>query len=63
MTTLDQLAYTPANFARAVDLSYEFIRQEMRDGNLVPSYAKSKKLISRDEGLRWLKSLPTERVA
>lgn len=63
MTNLDQLAYTPANFAKAVDLSYEFIRQEMRDGNLVPSYAKSKKLIDRDEGLRWLKSLPTERAS
>lgn len=62
---LDKLAYSLQNFAQAVDLSDEAIRQAIEDGELVPSYAgrkKSKPLIMREEGLRWLRSLPAERA-
>ncbi len=58
---LDKLAYSIPNFAKAVDLSVEGVRQHIRDGNLVPSYSKSKPLIMREEGERWLRSLPSER--
>lgn len=60
---LDKLAYSIPNFAKAVDLSVEAVRQQIRDGALVPSYPNSKPLISRAEGERWLKSLPSERRA
>jgi hypothetical protein len=58
---LDKLAYSIPNFAKAVDLSIEAVRQHIREGNLVPSYSKSKPLIMREEGERWLRSLPAER--
>ena len=58
---LDKLAYSIPNFAKAVDLSIEKVRQHIERGELVPSYVDSKPLIRRDEGLRWLHSLPPER--
>lgn len=60
--TLDKLAYSIPNFAKAVDLSVEAVRQQIRDGALVPSYPNSKPLISKAEGERWLASLPSERA-
>lgn len=62
MTTpvLDKLAYSIPNFAKAVDLSIEKVRQHIERGELVPSYVDSKPLITKEEGLRWLRSRPAE---
>lgn len=59
--TLDKLAYSLPNFAKAVDLSLEKVRQHIARGELVPSYVDSKPLIMREEGERWLRSRPAER--
>lgn len=61
--TLDKLAYSIPNFAVAVDLSIEKIRQHIARGELVPSYVDSKPLIMREEGERWLRSRPAEKVS
>lgn len=58
---LDKLAYSIPNFAAAVDLSVEKVRQHIERGELVPSYVDSKPLIMREEGERWLRSRPAER--
>ncbi len=60
---LDKLAYSLGDFAAAVSMSGEFIRQQIVAGKLTPSYAGSKPLIRKEEGERWLRSLPAERVA
>jgi len=60
---LDKLAYSIPNFAKAVDLSIEKVRQHIERGELVPSYVDSKPLIMREEGERWLRARPSERVA
>ena len=59
---LDKLAYSIPNFAKAVDMSVEAVRQQIRDGKLVVGYPNSKPIISRTEGERWLKALPSERA-
>lgn len=58
---LEKLAYSIPNFAKAVDMSVEAIRQQIEEGYLIRSYVKSKPLILREEGERWLRSLPSER--
>lgn len=58
---LDKLAYSIPNFATAVDVSIEKVRQHIDRGNLVKSYIDSKPVILREEGLRWLRSLPNEK--
>lgn len=60
---LDKLAYSLDSFAEAVDMSKEFIRQQIAADRLVPSYAGSKPLILAEEGRRWLQSLPNEKDA
>lgn len=57
---LDKLAYSIPNFAKAVDMSIEKVRQHIAKGALVPSYVDYKPLIMREEGERWLRSLPAE---
>lgn len=57
-----QLAYSLDHFAEAVDLSKEMIRLIINRDELVPSYAGTKPLIMRDEGERWLRSLPADRL-
>ena len=59
--TLDKIAYSLPNFAKAVDLSIEKVRQHIERGELTPSYVDSKPLIMQEEGLRWLRSRPAER--
>jgi len=58
---LNQLAYSLPNFAKAVDVSLQHIRNQIAEGYLVPSYTGAKPLITREEGERWLRSLPPER--
>lgn len=58
---LDKLAYSIPNFAAAVDLSVEKVRQHIARGELFATYVDSKPLIMREEGERWLRSRPTER--
>jgi len=55
-----RLAYSIAGFAAAVGLSTQTIRNLVRDHYLTvvyPTPSRSKALITRDEGLRWLASL------
>lgn len=59
---LDKLAYTIPNFAIVVDMSVEAVRQQIRDGRLIPGYPNTRPLISKTEGERWLASLPSERA-
>ena len=47
---LDKIAYSIPNFAKAVDLSVEKVRQHIARGELVPSYVDAKPLIMREEG-------------
>lgn len=58
---LDKLAYSIPNFAKAVDVSIEKVRQHIARGNLVRTYIDTKPVIMREEGLRWLRSLPSEK--
>lgn len=56
-----RLAYSIAEFAAAVGLSTQMIRNLVRDNYLTvvyPTPSRSKALITREEGLRWLRSLP-----
>jgi hypothetical protein len=56
-----RLAYSIAEFAAAVGLSSQTIRNLVRDNYLTvvyPTASRSKALITREEGLRWLASLP-----
>jgi|GEM_PF-3568165 len=55
-----KLAYTLDEFAEAVSLSKAQIRKHIDANDLVPSYSGTKPIISREEGERWLRSLPTE---
>lgn len=57
----DKFAYSVPAFAELVDMSPNAIRNEIKAGNLVPSYVGVKPLIPRTEAERWLASLPTER--
>lgn len=58
---IDKLSYSLDDFAAAVGLSKEKVRQFIARGELAPSYADAKPLILQEEGLRWLRSLPAER--
>lgn len=56
-----RLAYSIAEFAGAVGLSTQTIRNLVHDNYLTvvyPTPSRSKALITREEGLRWLRSLP-----
>lgn len=56
-----KLAYSIPNFAKAVDLSETTIRGAIRRSELIPCYpAKMKPIITREEGIRWLRSLRSE---
>jgi hypothetical protein len=63
LIVFSKAAYSIPNFALEVDLSVESIRIEIEAGRLVPSYVRTKPLITAEEGLRWLRSLPPERAA
>ena len=59
---VEQLAYSIPNFAMAVDLSVTTIKEAIKRNELIPSYpAKMKPIITREEGLRWLRALRNER--
>lgn len=58
---IDRLAYSIPNFATSVDLSVDTIRKPIDSGDLIPSLATRagrKPIITGEEGLRWLRSLP-----
>lgn len=57
----ERLSYSLDNFATAVDVSKEKVRQHIDRGLLRPAYVDSKPVITVKEGLRWLESLPAER--
>jgi predicted transcriptional regulator len=60
--TFTRTAYTVAEWAAACGLGETTIRQHIEDGNLVPSYpTKTKAIIPVEEGMRWLRTLPTEK--
>ena len=60
---IERIAYTLSEFAEATGFGVTSIREAIAAGDLVPSYHKSKPVIEKDEGTRWVKSLPAERVA
>lgn len=62
LATDDRLAYSVAAFANAIGASEATVRRAIYDNYLIPSYLGSKPLIMREEGLRWLRSLPAERI-
>lgn len=56
-----RLAYSIAEFAAAVGLSTQTVRNLVHGHHLTvvyPTPSRSKALITREEGLRWLGSLP-----
>jgi hypothetical protein len=60
---LDKLAYSIPNFAEAVDLSVTTIRLAIAQGELkvgYPTKSARKPVIEKDEGVRWLRSLPSD---
>jgi hypothetical protein len=62
--TFDRPAYTVAQWAKAVGLGETTIRDHIDAGNLVVSYpTKTKAIIPLEEGLRWLRTLPTDKPA
>ena len=57
-----KLAYSVAEFAKAVDMSESVIREEIHAGRLVSVYPRpGKQIINAEDGKRWLASLPTEK--
>jgi hypothetical protein len=60
---LPQLAYSIPSLARALDISVNGVRNEMRVGRLTPVYFGRKPLFPVPEAQRWLESLPTQRTA
>lgn len=60
--TFDRPAYTVAQWAKAVGLGETTIRQHIDNKTLIPSYpTESKMIITLEEGLRWLRTLPNEK--
>lgn len=57
---LEKLSYSVPNLALAMDLSVDSIQKAIRKGDLKPKYFGTKPVISREEALRWYKSLPEE---
>lgn len=53
-------AYTLNEWAEACGLGRTTIREHIDANNLVPSYPNSKPIITLEEGLRWLRTLPSE---
>ena len=58
--TFDRAAYSVAEWAKACGRGETLIRNHIHQGTLVPQYPDSKALITLEEGLRWLRSLPAE---
>jgi hypothetical protein len=58
---LESLAYSIPAFSSVVGISVAMIYRNIDEKKLVPSYVNTKPLIMREEGLRWLRALPTER--
>jgi hypothetical protein len=59
----ERLAYSIPNFAIAVDVSTDTIYKAIRRNELILSYptvAGRKPVVTREEGIRWLRSLPQE---
>ncbi len=61
--TFDRPAYTVKEWAQACGLGETTIRDHIEAHNLVPSYPNSKAIITLEEGLRWLRTLPAEKPA
>lgn len=59
-SAVPRLALTIPEAAASVGYSLEGLRQQIRAGYLVPSYANSKPVVMVDELKRWLTALPAE---
>ena len=59
---LEILAYTVADAAKAVGMSGEYLRREIKAGRLGCRYAGRSVLIPKDELKAWLDALPSERA-
>ena len=58
----EPLAYTMARLSLTTGVSIDKLQQCVRRGELVPSYVGTKPIVTREEALRWLRSLPAEPV-
>ena len=59
--SVNVLAYTPADAAKAVGMSVVFLRREIDAGRLACRYAGRSVLIPADELKSWLDALPSEK--
>jgi len=60
---LPQLAYSIPSLAKALDISVNGVRNEMRANRLIPVYFGRKPLFPVPEAQRWLESLPSQKPA
>jgi hypothetical protein len=58
--TFDRAAYSVPEWAKACGRGETVVYKHIEAGNLVPQYPDSKAMITLEEGLRWLRSLPDE---
>lgn len=56
----DRPAYTRVEWAKACGYGITTIKDAITDGKLVESFANTKGVITLEEGMRWLRSLPQE---
>lgn len=59
--TFTRPSYTVAEWAEACGIGETTIREHEKDGKLTFSYPNTKAIITLEEGLRWLRTLPTEK--
>lgn len=61
VVTFSRPSYTVKEWAQACGYGETTIREAEEAGELAFSYANSKPVVTLEEGLRWLRSLPTEK--
>lgn len=59
--TFTKASYTIAEWAQACSIGETAIREEIKENRLVARYPNSKGVIALEDGLSWLRNLPTER--
>lgn len=59
--TFTRPSYTVVEWAEACGIGETTIREHERAGNLTFSYPNSKAIITLEEGMRWLRSLPSQK--
>lgn len=60
-TQRNKISYSLPALAEATGLSVDSIQKAIKRGDLVASYFGTKPVVEEEEGVRWIKSLPTEK--